>query len=550
MPALALRPGRVLWGALDADGLGLVWTLWHGAWQLWHGGGLGLQSELIAHPHGGWLVPVDPLEVVLLAPLTLSVGPVMVFNLVQVTHVAAAAACTCWLARLLTGDRWASLAVAGSVALSPMLLATAHNGNIDAGQVYLLPLVGGLAWRAARGGRGRVALAGVALGLCAIANVYVGIGAGVVVLALFVARGPVAWGRLVSLLVLAASLALPVAWWFGTFLGHEESLVVKDALAVAHVRALEGAGTVRGLLGSGLVRARMPSGGEGAFLNGFGLCWIPLLLALPRGWRPDRLDRALWAVAAAGVLLTFGPVLRLASGLPGDGGELVPLPYALLGWLPPFDLLIELWRFSILTQLALALLAARTLVARPARIVAPVAGLLLVEALLLTPGWEPWRVESLPDEPVSRVLAGLEEGAVLHYPIHQGDWPLYYQTLHHRPVANTPMGKGEPALVSLVASSGWTMRELRTLALERDFRWMLVHTRQLPARPGRADELLADLEVAGLLLHHEGGLALVDLEALGPWPGRPYHHPEGGEGSLGPPPPRGIPGTRTTPGEP
>lgn len=519
LPGLALAPGGGTFGSSRADTLGLVWTLWHVAWNLRTHGTLGIRTDLVGFPEGAVLFPADPLEAVLLAPLTLGLGPVVVFNLLQVLHVALAGAATWALARRLGAGPGAALAVTPAVACSPVLLAVAYNGNVDVGQLWLVPLAGLLGWRAGGGGRAWMG-AGLAVGVALVANIYVGISAGLAAAALFLAApGRPRWGRLAALAGLALLVSAPVLLYTGSLVG---GVVEKSPATVLQMRLAEGSARLLGLLAPGVRVAADPSGNAGDHLVGQALGWGVLLLALPRLRRPDRLDRALWGLFAAAVVLALGPVLVAGGGPVTVGGRYVPLPFVFLDRLPPFSMLIELWRFTFPAVLALALLGARTLVALPRAAVAGAGLFLAAEALLLTPGPRPWHFEPFPDEPVAALVADLPPGPVLHFPVRQGDRPLLYQAMHGRPVANTPMNMGDPAVFGLVARGTWTLAELRAVARDRGYRWLLLHVRPETATEQPMDAVAADLEAAGLVARRGGLLLLADLEAVGPWPERAY----------------------------
>jgi len=518
LPVVAAHPSQAIWGATDADSLGLIWTLWHSAWHIFEQASLGVRSALILFPRGGALLPATPIESVLLSPLTRLLGPVPVFNLLQLLHVALAAGCTALLAERLTRRRSAALAVAPILALSPVLLATVRNGNLDAGQLFWLPLCGALAWWAARAERARGAvLAGAGLGLALVANVYVGIGALATAAILWLAaRGP--WRRGLLLLAVALVLAGPWLLYGAALLQDAGSVVEKSRSSVQRMRLQEGAAHLWGFLLPGLRPVSDPRGVLGGFANGWSMGWLAPLLALPRLWRADRLDRALWMLALVGLFLSLGPVLLLAGEPLLVAGRPLPLPYVFLDLLPPFSMLIELWRFSALLQLALALLAARSLARWRPRWAALAGCALVVEALLLHPGRAAWQQTSIPDEPVAELCRDLPAGAILSFPVRQGDWPLYYQTQHGRPVANSPMNAGDPVVFGLISRGEWSLAQLREAARGVGYRWLMLHTRPQTSAEQPMDEILGELEAAGLVSRRAGSLVLADLSADGPWP--------------------------------
>ena len=70
MPHLIQAPDAHMWGAASADGLGLIWTLWHASEHVMRLGSPGFQSQLAGFPEGGAFWPANPVEAFLLAPVS------------------------------------------------------------------------------------------------------------------------------------------------------------------------------------------------------------------------------------------------------------------------------------------------------------------------------------------------------------------------------------------------------------------------------------------------------------------------------------------------
>jgi hypothetical protein len=101
--------------------------------------------------------------------------------------------------------------------------------------------------------------------------------------------------------------------------------------------------------GSTPTRCRLPGAGLGRLILAAGGWWTV------RGTRPARF----WVGLAAGAaLLAMGTTLQIAGARTFFGVQ-VPLPFALIGRLPIFNLIGKVERFEILTLLALAVLGGR-----------------------------------------------------------------------------------------------------------------------------------------------------------------------------------------------
>lgn len=510
-PAIRAEPG--------ADALGLLWTLWHVATSLFERGSLGVHTDLIGFPDGAVLFPADPLEAVVLAPLTRAFGPVAVFDGLQVVHACLAGACLFGLAHAVTGRRGSALAVVPVLLCSPVLLALLRNGNLDAEQVFWLPLAG---WLAAAPGDQPVPLPRLlALTGCVacalVASVYVGIGAGCVALAMVFARPGGRRGPALAVLG-GLLLAAPILLHAGTLLGAVGSVVEKNREPVLRMRLLEGSATILGFFTPGLRAVPDPRGGTSAFVTGQAVGGVAFALALFRLRRPDRLDACLGGLAAVGALLALGPFLVPAEAPARLGGRLVPLPFVFLDLFPPFSMLVELWRFSAIVQVAVALLAARTLAGLSGGAVGVGGGALLLEMAFWTGDVTSLRLHRLDVDPVAEALAGLPRGPVLSVPVRQGDWPLYWQTLHGGAVANTPMRMGDLPAFALETSGTFSDGDLLALARTRGYRWILLHRRPEVAHLAPVDALAVAFRDGGRVRREVGTLVVVDAGEPGALP--------------------------------
>ena len=169
------------------------------------------------------------------------------------------------------------------------------------------------------------------------------------------------------------------------------------------------------------------------------------LLALLGLFAPE--GRLRWAGAllfGVFLVLSLGPELKIFE----DNTE-IPLPYALLRLVPPFQMARSPVRFVLVAIFGEALLAASGITllekaaarlgakALPALVALPLGLWVLLEA------YHP--VERLaPFDPPLRRLATLEPGAVLNVPISAWDgYALFLQTFHHHPIATGFVSRGE-----------------------------------------------------------------------------------------------------------
>jgi len=204
-------------------------------------------------------------------------------------------------------------------------------------------------------------------------------------------------------------------------------------------------------------------------------------------------ERALWAVAATGVVLSAGPSLDV-------GGLSIPLPYrALYELVPGFSSIRVPIRFAIVVAAALAALAGLAF-ARWTRAVGRPACLAVAAALALAclvdaaPRPVPVTAAGLGDAaaPAYRWLAAqAEEGAVLEIPgtasgddvagnARSGRY-MVASTIHWKPLVNGWTAY-PPHVAPLLAAAIRDLPAEDALALlvdASDLRWVLVHRREL-----------------------------------------------------------------------
>jgi hypothetical protein len=223
-------------------------------------------------------------------------------------------------------------------------------------------------------------------------------------------------------------------------------------------------------------------------------------------WRTTSPERALWAVVAAGVLLSAGPVLEVA-------GLSLPMPYlALYHLVPGFSSVRVPVRFAIVVAAGIAALSGFAF-ARWTQRLAPSlrAGAALALALGCVVAAAPRPVPVVPARlgthasPVYRWLAEQPEpGAVLEVPsnasaedvignLRNGRY-MVASTIHWRPLVNGYTAYPPPAAPLLAAGIREMPRPeaIALLAEVADLRWVLVHRNEMTreeARPWREESL-------------------------------------------------------------
>ena len=446
-PALVDPAGRAL-GHADADTFNHVWGYWQ-VFQALAAGRSPLTTELLGYPSGGALYFIDLFGAIRTLPVQWAFGPVVAYNVACWSNLWLTGVGAHLLAARVSGSSWAAFVAGVGLAASPHLLGQAGNGISETLALGFLPLFvwAALGLRAAPS-RARAALTGVMLGLCGLANWYYGLFAGLVGL-MFVAeslgRGPrpaalrpvLPWA-----LAPAALLVLPALWAFRATMNTDAALVARDADFV--LASLIGHNVVDTLSfftpgdhhSPDLLKLYDERLRAVVYLG-----WVSMALAA-LGAMSGAGDRRGWvALVVVSWLLALGPFLYIGGDhalLPGS--VFVPLPfYALWASLPLISTISHAYRFVVLTQLALGVLAACALARRPrlAPALGPLAALaVLIDGALLSPA--DWPVPFARAD-VPAVYAQIEgEGAVIDLPVSlqslaQGRYALY-QTQHGRPI--------------------------------------------------------------------------------------------------------------------
>ncbi len=175
---------------------------------------------------------------------------------------------------------------------------------------------------------------------------------------------------------------------------------------------------------------------------------VPLLLAAIAWRHGGRKSRPLVWAALAFTTLALGPVLHVGGETVQVGGRPVVLPGLMLyRWVPFLTIARSVSRYTVIAQLAVAVLAAlglRLVIARLGRAWIPATA--ITAALILfefVPTPYPLAAPDVPDW--YRVEAGEETGAILNLPVNW-DRPQYllYQTVHGRPLTSGYTSRRNP----------------------------------------------------------------------------------------------------------
>ena len=362
--AVILHPGRSVIGLNPSDDFQIMtWSLAWWPWALRHGVDP-LHTRLLWPPAGFstlWMTTI-PAAAALAAPVTLTAGPLVAYNVLMMLAVPLASGAAYLLCRELSGRVLPALAGGLLFGLSPYMLGHLLSQHLNLVLVFPLPLVGLVCVRYVRSKTDPVrsvcllALL-LALGLGFSLELFVD-------LTLFLALGcllALAGGiggrrhllRLSGLVALSYAVLLPLLVPIAMLgLGHSHGALIyapqSYAIDLANLIVPTPTLLVGLLHGTRAISVHFVGniGEQDGYLG------LPLvaaaLVALVWQWR-----RGAWlvgALLACAVLFSFGPILTLA------GRPLLRLPFA-LAHLPVFSQALPA-RFSIFSALGASVLAA------------------------------------------------------------------------------------------------------------------------------------------------------------------------------------------------
>lgn len=442
------------------DGLENTWNIWWAREALLVRHTTPFWAATLYYPDGTSLLfhPLGLVSAPIALPLQAVVDPPAALVLTLLALIWLLAASTYLLLWELVRHRWAALAGGLFVALAPAHLYHLLLAQINLVALFPVPLILVAVLRAARRQRWPwVAAGAAAVVLGGLADwqylVQALLLAGLLLLVALwrrrrrprAALRALAWGAAPLALGLVALLPLVLAMIadYGPDVVRPEwqtELRSADLLSLLTPSPYH---PLWGEAGRTLYAAYYPRIPYAGGVASFGL--TALALAALAAWRWRAVARPWLLLLALGVLLALGPDLH-AGGV--DLG--LPLPYRLFRLIPFMDASRVPAAFLKWTLLALAVLLAlglRTAYARAGRgrrgalTLATLGGLLAVEGLAV-----PLAVPDRP--PVSacyRVLASdPRPGAVLDLPVIDANAPMYFQTLHRRPIAGGDLSRDNP----------------------------------------------------------------------------------------------------------
>jgi hypothetical protein len=409
----AIHPTEWIIGASHNDGNAILWGLDHVARALADGALPKLHTTALLFPDGGTMLVSNLAEVILLAPVTLSLGAVAAFNVWTLLHHALSAGAAMWCARRHGASRLGATMVATAFSFSPAMAATSFNQNPDVTAWYWLPLAAGLAWKAPH--RRTLVAAGLATGMAIWCNPYGGVMTATAV-TLLMARQR--WSRWIW-----ALLPATIIGGLGVVLYHHGATVA-DSMTEKALRnnPLHGVALWRDLIDPNPNLLQQDSTWSAAQYANYGYLGISLLLVGLTGLVAQK-NRVWLAILSASVLLAVGP----------GAGPLSPVVW-LEQWTPLGRLHLG-HRYTVLGIFALSMGAA--LWSRAWRPRWQALMLFIVSVDLLSPviRFDLYRPSAPFQDGACALLASLEPGAVFDVPGERGEQWLFAASCHQRPIA-------------------------------------------------------------------------------------------------------------------
>lgn len=415
-------------------------------------------SALVGAPDGGALFFIDFVGALIGTPLSWIFGPAVAYNSVLLLRVAAAGLAAQCLSDALTGRGLHGWIAGLGFASLPFLLCELGNGISEVASVHWVAWVLVAShWVRKSGTRRDWHRLGVVLGLCAAANFYYGMVAGLMVGMVAIWDLALAWragerpsprfvGTMAESIGLTLALVLPVWLAFRWSLSAADALIVRpSALAEGWMLAHNAVDPRTYLWPGGFQSVDLAAYGESFRHTGY-LRWSVLCLAGVGLWTHKSLR--IWAVVGGVCLvLGLGPFLWWGDWV-FVAGRHVSLPFYWLQTVLPEVAITHTLRLSIGGQLVVVVLAA----AGMARLLAPlsarkgvaltgcVAALICLETTLGSAA--SWPLPS-SDAKVPEAYADFPPGPILDLPGSVGNTMatsryFWYQTRHARPIPYTP----------------------------------------------------------------------------------------------------------------
>jgi len=413
-------------------------------------GRLPLHTDQLIWPTGGSLWFIDTFGAVLMLPIEMTLGPIAAYNAGYLFNFALAGIGAYLLARSVSGSQAGAFIAGAAFQTTPHLLGQAYNGISETLAVGWLPLaLLAIRWASKQPSIRRGAIAGLMMAMCALANWYYGLFAGMALVGLLTrglfrcwrakerptrpAMMSLIWGAVTTLVIVG-----PPFWAFRETMSAADAVVSRDPAFVWSTLVLHNMTDVMTLIHPG--KHYSPDlkelFGEDLIVVvylGHALLWPALAVLLTR----LRARAMSWAWLAMGFfILTLGPFLFVSGDYVEVLGGWLPLPFlALHEAVPMFSRISHAYRFVV--GLSLALVVLLSLSIRYIRI----------------RGWPVWSVVILLG--ILRVNeAHFHSAAVFPLPTVQADVPTVTTTLTDGAVLDLPIG------VPVLARSEYSMDQL------------------------------------------------------------------------------------------
>lgn len=470
---LVRNPFGMVVGGERTDAFNSLWSYWFVATGV-KNGAFPIYTNLLDFPAGGRLLVADPLNALLAAPLTLSLGAPFAYASMVLLHLTLAGLFSDMLGRRLGGRGW----IAGlAFPWSSVVLTHLQNGSSEATGVAWLPLAALACHVAVTAPVGRVAPtlgAGLALAACGVGGGwYAGVDAFLLAacIAVFAPNGRRLWPAI----VFGVLFATPAAYLFRSLSTAADGLIdIKGAEDLSRLRRTLGSLDVRVPWTPGDLRApnfpllvQHPSDLVHTAYIGYAL----LALAIWKGR-----NRALWIATIVALVLAHGPILLMDGRPVSVMGRALPLPFALLESFPGFSSLSLLFRLATLVPLGLGLLADRA---------NPAFGLFIVlETMFISPAANLPQLSSAQPSAPYAALAVADYGAVITLPAGYTRTRLFEQSQHGKPlVGSINSGINATGLAVLAQLRACERDRLPyahavAFARERGVRYVVVHPKE------------------------------------------------------------------------
>lgn len=506
-----------------------------------------LHTDLLNWPHGGTLWFIDLLGALITLPINWASGPVAAYNAGMLIQWVLAGVGMYALAWRVTQSQPGAWAAGIAFQTMPHVMGQAYNGISETLMVGFLPL----ALLAVREmfhapSRRTAALAGLSMGITALANWYYGLFAGLALIGLFIralwrkrGRPSRSTTELAAIFAGVTTVVVgPAFFAFRESMSAVDAVVTRDPQFVWATLVLHNMTDVVSFFRPGKHYSPdlKEAFGEDLLVIvylGHALIW-PALIGF---WSPLRSRMRSWGWLAIGYfVLALGPFLFIAGDYVSAFGGWIPLPFlALFKGAPMFSRISHAYRFSVGVSLALCMLLAWSLRSMKGRRISPwwIAAVIVLlrigESTLASPAPFPLPVANAA---VPAAVADLREGAVLDLPVGRpvlarSQYSLA-QLQHQQP---SPYGLNDPlpqslranrflrflvemeysATATLPAQLPWFDLEIgRQAAIADGLRWIVMHEASYPG--GQFGRTARFLDVVATPVQQEDGVRIYRLD--------------------------------------